>query len=185
MPSRSDVNIHYVTMFKLQNLTNDRIWLVATSLSFSNIRLHYVLNNDHINYFQANSNLAACGDGLSDETYRRPWEVMDLGAANFDDDWLNDTLYNTNSTRASPGRKFQNEAPIAYKTKKRMRLEDVGKRLHTQKFLHSAVFTHRFLLQEETFTQKSVFTDTLSCSTLISCERVAPGASKFQFYLSF
>jgi len=172
-------------MFKLQNLTNDRIWLVATSLSFSNIRLHYVLNNDHINYFQANSNLAACGDGLSDETYRRPWEVMDLGAANFDDDWLNDTLYNTNSTRASPGRKFQNEAPIAYKTKKRMRLEDVGKRLHTQKFLHSAVFTHRFLLQEETFTQKSVFTDTLSCSTLISCERVAPGASKFQFYLSF
>ena len=66
-----------------------------------------------------------------------------------------------------------------------MRLEDVGKRLHTQKFLHSAVFAHRFLLQEETFTQKSVFTDTLSCSTLISCERVAPGASKFQFYLSF
>ena len=109
----------------------------------------------------------------------RPWEVMDLGAANFDYDWLNDTLYNTNSTRASRGRKFQNEAPIAYKTKIRMRPEDVGKRLHTQKFLHSAVFTHRFLLQEETFTQKSVFTDTLSCSTLISCERVAPGASTF------
>jgi hypothetical protein len=172
-------------MFKLQNLTNDRIWLVATSLSFSNIRLQYVLNNDHINYFQANSNLAACGDGLSDETYRRPWEVMDLGAANFDYDWLNDTLYNTNSTRASRGRKFQNEAPIAYKTKTKNAPRGCGQAPSHAEFLHSAVFTHRFLLQEETFTQKSVFTDTQSCSTLISCERVVPGASKFQFYLSF
>jgi hypothetical protein len=145
-------------MFKLQNLTNDRIWLVATSLSFSNIRLQYVLNNDHINYFQANSNLAACGDGLSDETYRRPWEVMDLGAANFDYDWLNDTLYNTNSTRASRGRKFQNEAPIAYKTKKRMRLEDVGKRLHTQnfctqRFLHTDFFCRKKPLHRSLYSQ--------------------------------
>ena len=60
--------------------------------------------------------LAAMGCRTKPTAGHGKWWIWALQILNYD--WLNDTLYNTNSTRASRGRKFQNEAPIAYKTKK-------------------------------------------------------------------